>query len=824
MPFDPDEYLAKKKTAFDPDAYLANKQPQAKEQLTAPSTTATQRIISAGNAPLATIQQGIEQAKRGNVIAGGANIASGAISAPFAPISSALQAVREIPFAGNIIANMAESPFRLGSEALNLAGSGIQKGLDVIGVPKNVQNFGLPERQSQEASQAVGGLTQSVAPLLFAPKIGQTIKEQLPKAVEATKTGIETRRVGKAQEEIKRVAPPTSKELNYDQALKRATPYIAEQHRANPITSNSELSPFRQATEIVADAKAKLWDEKIAPQIERHANETIDGKQIADNIRSGISKYVKEHEPTVAQRIEDYARTFENYDKSGKFLSSKEIPLSDANSYIKELNAKTRTYQKGSDVIKAQMEAADPNVASKVSAVEALRDAAYDKLESFGEKDVRELRKDYGSLAQIHRALERRIVPAERGTTSSSFYAKPFGTGVATAATVEGFVRHPKVTSLALVTGILRKALLDRDKPNPTIERAFGRLGKTSLEPRQVSIPETTPTDISQQTKDLPPLNPETGNPAEPTPPTPPVTPTNAPTMPPEAPKGGAEANTGEQSVVNHIASKLTGDPTKDLSLINNLGGVISPKSMFELTAKSREISEKAGTSQKTPQTGENPQISNIAISNTGEVPPETRPQGSTAPPTTESGNVAQEQQINDWNKNNAIWVNSKDKTSGSQSLNDIEKYYGKDAADKLKSGKKVDVSIGNEGGFTLYPSKSKEVSDISAREMRSQTSPVQEIRTQPESEQLPTFTGTEKAIEYGRANPDKLDKFDAWKEEAKDVIKTIEFDKKFIGEKKAGSPKPTSQNTLRPAILKGGKLHIGNIGDTHDNIKTEIA
>ena len=103
--------------------------------------------------------------------------------------------------------------------------------------------------------------------------------------------------------------------------------------------------------------------------------------------------------------------------------------------------------------------------------------------------DVRELRKDYGALADIHKALERKIVSSERQGTSNSFYMKPFGTAVAGAATIEGLAHAPLTTLSAGGMGLIRRLLIDRNKPNPTINRAFGRLGKSDLTPRQVFPP-----------------------------------------------------------------------------------------------------------------------------------------------------------------------------------------------------------------------------------------------------------------------------------------------------------------------------------------------
>jgi hypothetical protein len=435
-----------------------------------------------GNQIGGEINQASRKIGRGSYVAGGAQAGNAALQTALSPFSYADTGIRQATGAmaqsGNPMAQGADAIVNLALDALGLipkAGSAIGSGLTKAGLGYAglvAPNLGTTPQNAQEIRTELPKLAGTVGSIIAPTKLSQASRAV---GVGAEKFGVarEASQIKKAGTEIKKVAPPQPKELNYDQALNRATPYIAEQARLTPLEKKSDISQVRQTTELLATAKDRLWNEKITPQLEAHPNEVINGTEIAAEIRKSIPEYTKRTDPKLAQSIEDYAQTFDG-----------NISLAEANSFIKELNAKTSAYQKSPPTTKALMETMNPKLSSEITAVNALRDVVYKKLGELGERNVIELRKDYGALAQIHKAMERNIVKAEKDATSQSFYGKPFGTAVAAGATMEGLIHAPITTSLAGTIGFIRRTILQRNKPNPTVNRAIGRLEKSKLEPR----------------------------------------------------------------------------------------------------------------------------------------------------------------------------------------------------------------------------------------------------------------------------------------------------------------------------------------------------
>ncbi|MFA7520592.1 hypothetical protein [Shewanella sp.] len=123
--------------------------------------------------------KGGKQITQGNVPAGLANVITGMAQAPFIPVSGAMEEARNIPYVGNPLVNLISSPVNALGQLADLAGRGIQKGLDYVGVPKNVQNLGMSPGNAQEASQAVGDLTKTGLSYTT-PKIISSAAKNLP--------------------------------------------------------------------------------------------------------------------------------------------------------------------------------------------------------------------------------------------------------------------------------------------------------------------------------------------------------------------------------------------------------------------------------------------------------------------------------------------------------------------------------------------------------------------------------------------------------------------------------------------------------------------
>jgi hypothetical protein len=462
-----------------------------------------QTMSQAFNAPSEVLNRGIGEFKSGNVPAGlvdvGINYPLRGLGMPF---NVAAAGARQIPGVGETLARTIEIGPKMIEGALYDIPKAIMSPIAKL-APPWLQNLGQGPENAQQtataleeagrgASQILGGAL--VGGLANTPKGLGGVESPSPivRGLDMAGKKLEESRIAKSAAEIEHAAPPQPKELHYKEAIKRAQPYIAEAIKENPIVrGKEELSPMRQASETVVEAKKNLWKNKIQAQIDRHPEAMINGREVGDAIRESVTEYTKTHEPATAQKVLDFAKTFDT-----------ELPLKQANDYIAELNARTSTYQRATPVEKATMETAHPNISAEVAAVEALRDAVYNRLGDFNEKGMAELKKDYGSLIQIQKAIDRNTVKADKQTGMNM---GRFGTAPGAAMLGEaGYfaAKHaPGALGVAGTVGLIRDIMIRRGKINPSIKRGFNRLGKTSLAPPSAIEPNFELTEYSSTNK-----------------------------------------------------------------------------------------------------------------------------------------------------------------------------------------------------------------------------------------------------------------------------------------------------------------------------------
>lgn len=380
----------------------------------------------------------------------------------------------------------------------NLIGAGLR----AAGVPENVLNMGM----SSEASKAGSDLLINAGSIPIANEIQSSAVTNVPPFIEK-KFG-ETAQLAKSAAEIKRVAPPTGKELHYDEALSRANPYIADQYRKTPIDQKSDLSPVRQSATIVHDAMDNLWKDKVVPQIQRHADLSIDGTKVATEIKDNIGNYTQDLDPVAASSMKDFAN-----------LLNKPIPIEKAQEYLSGLNADLSKYYKMTPGEQAIADKTNGGIAAKQIAAEAMRNEIYDKLESSGESLVPALRKDYGALKQVHTALERNIVRTEKPqlpwySAGWRHSGSPVGAAFVGEIAAHALGADPVTTAVAAVgsAGAIAYAK-HRALPQPMISRAFKRLGESSLNPREVGLPSETNPPSSPDATTSPGFPPTSTNP-----------------------------------------------------------------------------------------------------------------------------------------------------------------------------------------------------------------------------------------------------------------------------------------------------------------------
>src|SRR5665213_945592 len=179
-------------------------------------------------------------------------------------------------------------------------------------------------------------------------------------------------------------------ERDFQDNIPRALKYIVEENKANPIKTPEDMA------EAAHTQKTKLWDEQLAKP---HPGETIDGDAIAQKLKDSVNPTTRKHDAALAAQIDKWADTFKGpYD------------LDSAMGAITKFNSDLRNFYKQSPSDQFRMAQADPKLGMLQDAADTLRDAAFAKLSELGEKNIPELRKDYGALNQMQRIFEKRAV------------------------------------------------------------------------------------------------------------------------------------------------------------------------------------------------------------------------------------------------------------------------------------------------------------------------------------------------------------------------------------------------------------------------------
>lgn len=148
-------------------------QSQPKAQVQQPTSFMQARF------PFAT--QGIEQAKQGNVVAGGLNIANQAVNEAFRPIAIANQYLRQVPIIGKPLSNIAMAVPEAISGGYDLAKSG----LNATGIP-NALNSLMPvsDKTGSEISQAGDVMNKNIAMFTMPQVAGKVVPNMMKAAGE----------------------------------------------------------------------------------------------------------------------------------------------------------------------------------------------------------------------------------------------------------------------------------------------------------------------------------------------------------------------------------------------------------------------------------------------------------------------------------------------------------------------------------------------------------------------------------------------------------------------------------------------------------------
>jgi len=117
---------------------------------------------------------------------------------------------------------------------------------------------------------------------------------------------------------------------------------------------------------------------------------------VADAVRSRITPSMSKLNKQGATAIEKFAQKYEAPLKVGE-----------AEADLEHMNAELDTmgYWKKSPAERAAAEKADPAVASRVAATDAIRNALYNHLDAAGEAGIKDLKREYGAIANVEKEI-----------------------------------------------------------------------------------------------------------------------------------------------------------------------------------------------------------------------------------------------------------------------------------------------------------------------------------------------------------------------------------------------------------------------------------
>lgn len=298
---------------------------------------------------------------------------------------------------------------------------------------------------------------------------------------------VEQRSLGKAAKEVQQYAPPLRRELNYKQNYNKWSQYIAPELRKTPIDETSGESAARQITDLTAQAQDQIWNKKLAGINNKYRGaKIIDGNNAVNQVNDFLNSDFAAN--TLKPEWVDAVRNQANR-LSGQFTPDETSKL------ITSMNADLKGFYKKSGADQATIENKYGGVAGLKVIRDALADTYFDTMDRMGEPSVKPLRQDYGALANMHDALERNVVRAEKPPPPTVWRgirsAGGVGAGVLGDVLASHFGADP-YTAAAMGLGAWKIAdlLQKRALPDATIARAAARIAKSSLNPPEYPSPD----------------------------------------------------------------------------------------------------------------------------------------------------------------------------------------------------------------------------------------------------------------------------------------------------------------------------------------------
>lgn len=191
-----------------------------------------------------------------------------------------------------------------------------------------------------------------------------------------------------AQENILKLYPPpdapskASLAVKYRESIPTVSKYMASEIKQNGIPSK-DIGGFEQ---VVNNVKNKIWEQADVTN-KPYATATVDASSAVDDVMNGLDPTFKKLHPDEVQKIEDALSRYRQ-----------PITMTDAQSELARLNAEQKpVYDKNGNIVSAMLKTKTILDAENKFA-DALREKMFDTAESYGDKSIQPLRKDYGAV------------------------------------------------------------------------------------------------------------------------------------------------------------------------------------------------------------------------------------------------------------------------------------------------------------------------------------------------------------------------------------------------------------------------------------------
>lgn len=311
---------------------------------------------------------------------------------------------------------------------------GMTKGATIGGAQGAVKGTaeGKPTLESAE-SGAVGGAT------------GSGLAEGASMAIKplANAAGLGT----SAEQDLVRAAQPAKRNYNFLNNWN-----IAKDRIAKEVDGNGVFESFGDAADRLREVRQELWQNEVKPIIDKHANEEmfpnvgnpsvpypsmgsnmtqpVQTNPIADAIRAKAQTIPSNIAGQTQKAIEKYAQKFDRKMTVGQMEQEMEF-------INKELAAKD-FWTKGPKQ-RANLASTDPFYASRVTALDNMRDKLYHKIADLGDPDIQALKREYGAVSAVEDELRGRTNvdlrqrPISLKQMMAFVYGHPLGIGAAIA-------------------------------------------------------------------------------------------------------------------------------------------------------------------------------------------------------------------------------------------------------------------------------------------------------------------------------------------------------------------------------------------------------